>query len=393
MDTGRNGWGGDARPTNPNTCENLKEFISGGCAGTDGAKSTKVDQRSPRASWCNPVGAGIGELPRANPGGFSKLNKSPANLIAYVWVKPPGESDGSGEDGAVNRDQFCDPTYMPPKVDANGLYTGWDGVAQLTGAAAGAPAAGVWFGSQFVELVKNAYPVLPSLPAQAGTSCSVSVTSYGTGTGLAAFLTVTNNGSAPLNSWALTWSHVDYNARNTVDPGVPQSTEYTSSWGATLTENGSTTTARNMYWNGTIQPGGSTTVGFSAAVNPPGSMLWENYTCYGNVDNVNPPEGSGCSATYKINSRTPKGFTGQVDIKNTGSIVLTSWLATWDWSGDEHLIWIGGAGTGKNDTTVETISLPYTSLQPGSGHNVHLRSNLVGRDSRDVLADVLRERE
>jgi hypothetical protein len=96
-------------------------------------------------------------------------------------------------------------------------------------------------------------------------------------------------------------------------------------------------------------------------------MLWENYTCYGNVDNINPPEGSGCSATYKINSTTPTGFTGQVDIKNTGSIVLTSWLATWNWSGNEHLRWIGGAGTGKNDTTVEATSLPYTSLQPGQG--------------------------
>ena len=368
VDTGRNGWGGSARPTSPNDCSALGQFVSGGCKEKDGstAKGTRIDQRTPRAAWCNPVGAGIGELPTGNPM-FAKDHSWPANLIAFVWVKPPGESDGTGDASSAHPDPFCDPTNMPPKVDSNGLYTGWDGTTQLTGAMSGAPGAGEWFSDEFVQLVKNAYPVLPSLPAQAGTSCSVAVKSYGTGTGLAAFLTVTNTGSAPLNSWAVTWSHVDYGNRNNVLPGGRQSTSYNTSWGATLTENGSTTTARNMYWNGTLQPGASTTVGFDASVNPWGSLWWENYTCYGNVDNVNPPEGSGCSATYKINSTTPTGFTGQVDIKNTGSIVLTSWLATWNWSGNEFLRWIGGAGTGKNDTTVEAISLPYTSLQPGQG--------------------------
>jgi cellulose 1,4-beta-cellobiosidase len=36
-------------------------------------------------SWCNIKGAGIGFRPEVNP--------SP-NVDAYVWVKPPGDSDG-----------------------------------------------------------------------------------------------------------------------------------------------------------------------------------------------------------------------------------------------------------------------------------------------------------
>lgn len=370
IDTGRNGWGGSARPTSPSVCTSVSQFISGGCTDSTGAKvkGTRVDLRSPRAAWCNPTGTGLGELPTGFPSGVSKQNASPSNVIAFLWVKPPGESDGSGDSSVTGYDPYCDPNYVPPKVDSNGLYTGWDGVTQTTGAMAGAPAAGEWFSSQFVDLVKNAYPVLPSLPGQAGSSCSVSLTSYGTATGLADFLTVTNTGSAPLTSWAVTWSHVDRgNGNNSVLPGVPQTAIYNDSWGGLLSENGTTTTLRNMYWNGTIQPGASTTAGFNAEVNPWGSLLWEDYTCWANVDNVNPPEGSACSATYKINSTTSDGFTGQVDVKNTGSVTLTSWLVTWDWPGGEHVKWVGGAGTGKDDTTFEATSLPYTSLQPGDG--------------------------
>ena len=40
-----------------------------------------------RGNWCNPPGAGLGLRPTANTG--------VALLDAYLWVKTPGESDGS----------------------------------------------------------------------------------------------------------------------------------------------------------------------------------------------------------------------------------------------------------------------------------------------------------
>ncbi|HEU4327509.1 MAG TPA: glycoside hydrolase family 6 protein, partial [Roseiflexaceae bacterium] len=100
-----------------------------------------------KGNWCNQSGAGIGARPQVAPApGFD----------AWVWVKPPGESDGSssliptGPDnpGGKGFDRMCDPTYT-----GNTLNGG-----NLSGALPGAPVSGRWFQSQFVQLVENAYP-------------------------------------------------------------------------------------------------------------------------------------------------------------------------------------------------------------------------------------------
>ncbi|MDC0683841.1 glycoside hydrolase family 6 protein [Sorangium atrum] len=81
--------------------------------------------------WCNNKGAGMGQRPKANPGGAT-------NLDAYVWVKPPGDSDGVGQSGQPRYDSFCG----MPNADTR------------------APQAGQWFHDYFVECVKNANPPL-----------------------------------------------------------------------------------------------------------------------------------------------------------------------------------------------------------------------------------------
>ncbi|WP_175623717.1 MULTISPECIES: glycoside hydrolase family 6 protein [Paenibacillus] len=134
IDTSRNGWGGVNRPTSA-TGSNINAYVNSG----------RVDKRDHRGNWCNNSGAGIGEAPKAAPG--------PAHLDAYVWVKPPGESDGSSSEIPNNEgkgfDRMCDPTFITR-----------DGV--LTGALANAPVSGHWFHDQFVTLVKNSFPVLPA---------------------------------------------------------------------------------------------------------------------------------------------------------------------------------------------------------------------------------------
>jgi cellulose 1,4-beta-cellobiosidase len=80
-------------------------------------------------SWCNVQGAGIGERPVADPG---------SGLDAYFWIKPPGESDGTSDSSAPRFDPFCANQDATP----------------------GAPQAGTWFHSSFVNLVKNASPAL-----------------------------------------------------------------------------------------------------------------------------------------------------------------------------------------------------------------------------------------
>jgi cellulose 1,4-beta-cellobiosidase len=135
IDTSRNGWGGSARPTAASTATELNAFVN----------ASRVDRRNHRGNWCNQRGAGIGERPRANPApGFD----------AYVWIKPPGESDGSSKfipnDEGKGFDQMCDPAYGGNSLNGN----------NPTQALPDSPIAGQWFEAQFVELVRNAHPAL-----------------------------------------------------------------------------------------------------------------------------------------------------------------------------------------------------------------------------------------
>ncbi|WRZ09233.1 glycoside hydrolase family 6 protein [Streptomyces sp. NBC_00385] len=133
IDTARNGWGGSARPTGPGPLTSVDDYVNGG----------RVDRRIHAGNWCNQTGAGIGERPTAAP---------EAGIDAYVWAKPPGESDGNSapidNDEGKGFDRMCDPTYEGNGRNGN----------SMTGALPNSPLAGHWFSAQFQELVKNAYP-------------------------------------------------------------------------------------------------------------------------------------------------------------------------------------------------------------------------------------------
>ena len=137
IDTSRNGWGGSARPTGPSTSTDLNTYVN----------QSRIDRRPHRGGWCNQSGAGIGARPTASPA---------AGLDAFVWIKPPGESDGVSQAGVPDPtdpnkkfDPMCDP-------NAQSRYNS----AYPTNALPGAPHAGRWFPAQFRMLVQNAYPVL-----------------------------------------------------------------------------------------------------------------------------------------------------------------------------------------------------------------------------------------
>lgn len=136
IDTSRNGWGGSARPAGPGPTTDVDSYVDGG----------RVDRRIHAGNWCNQSGAGLGERPRAAP---------EPGIDAYVWVKPPGESDGSSEEIPNNDgkgfDRMCDPTY-----DGN-ARNGYN----PSGALPDAPISGAWFPAQFQQLMQNAYPPLP----------------------------------------------------------------------------------------------------------------------------------------------------------------------------------------------------------------------------------------
>lgn len=134
IDTSRNGWGGSDRPTAQSTSTSVDTFVD----------ESRVDRRYHRGNWCNQPG-GIGERPTVAP---------EPGIDAYVWVKPPGESDGVAEAGIIDPvdpakgfDRNCDPTF----TNSSGT---------LTGSIPGAPHAGRWFTEGFQILLNNAYPAL-----------------------------------------------------------------------------------------------------------------------------------------------------------------------------------------------------------------------------------------
>ncbi|WTD59081.1 glycoside hydrolase family 6 protein [Streptosporangium sp. NBC_01639] len=135
IDTSRNGWGGTARPSAPSTSTDMNTFVD----------NSRVDRRIHAGNWCNQSGAGLGERPQASPA---------TGLDAYVWIKPPGESDGASKlipnDEGKGFDRMCDPTYTGNERNGN----------SLTGALPDSPLAGQWFSAQFRQLLQNAYPAL-----------------------------------------------------------------------------------------------------------------------------------------------------------------------------------------------------------------------------------------
>ncbi|MBG0851192.1 glycoside hydrolase family 6 protein [Streptomyces spinoverrucosus] len=135
IDTSRNGWGGSARPAGPGATTTVDTYVDGG----------RYDRRIHIGNWCNQSGAGLGERPQAAPA---------AGIDAYVWMKPPGESDGASReipnDEGKGFDRMCDPTYTGNPRNGN----------NMSGALPDAPLSGHWFSAQFRQLMANAYPPL-----------------------------------------------------------------------------------------------------------------------------------------------------------------------------------------------------------------------------------------
>jgi cellulose 1,4-beta-cellobiosidase len=133
IDTSRNGWGGPDRPTAASTSTDPVTFVD----------ESRIDQRYNKGNWCNQAGAGLGERPQSSP---------EAGIDAYVWIKPPGESDGASEpidnDEGKGFDEMCDPAYEGNIRNGN----------NPSGARGEMPLSGHWSSEQFAELLANAYP-------------------------------------------------------------------------------------------------------------------------------------------------------------------------------------------------------------------------------------------
>jgi cellulose 1,4-beta-cellobiosidase len=147
LDTSRNGWGGcgggpyalqTCRPTATSTdTSTLDNYVN----------KSRIDRRPAKGNWCNQNGAGLGKLPLSAPS---------APYQAYLWIKPPAESDGSsslipiGPENPDGKgfDGMCDPNYMGNSLNQN----------KNSNALPNAPVSGRWFQAQWDQLVANKFP-------------------------------------------------------------------------------------------------------------------------------------------------------------------------------------------------------------------------------------------
>jgi len=149
IDTSRDGWGSPLRPTAASTSTVLDTFV----------QDSLIDLRDDMGQWCNQTNAGLGVPPTATP---------TPGILAYVWIKPPGEADGNypgsvyagTNDGALDGvastvgDPNCNPTHT------NALAN-----SQATNAMANSPSAGTFWPAEFTMYVQNAFPPIPATTA------------------------------------------------------------------------------------------------------------------------------------------------------------------------------------------------------------------------------------
>jgi cellulase/cellobiase CelA1 len=94
----------------------------------------------------------------------------------------------------------------------------------------------------------------PTTPPPTGSACAVRYAPTNPwNTGYTAEVTVTNTGATPVTGWTLAYP-------------LPAGQQITGSWNATVTQNGSTVTARNLSYNATISPGASVTFGHQVSM-------------------------------------------------------------------------------------------------------------------------------
>ncbi|MCG5216408.1 cellulase family glycosylhydrolase [Streptosporangium soli] len=89
-----------------------------------------------------------------------------------------------------------------------------------------------------------------STPPPTG-ACRVAYTMNTWNTGFTGNVTITNTGSSTVNGWRLVFT-------------LPSGQTITNGWGASYSPASAQVTATNAAWNGTLAPGGSTTIGFQA---------------------------------------------------------------------------------------------------------------------------------
>ncbi|MEW9699760.1 glycoside hydrolase family 6 protein [Paenibacillus sp. SI8] len=316
IDTSRNGWGGPNRPT-----------AASGSTINDYVNSGKIDLRAHRGLWCNNSDAGMGMPPQATPAGYPN-----SHLDAFVWVKPPGDSDGSSSqipnDEGKGFDRMCDPTY----TTSSGV---------LTGALPNAPVSGHWFHNQFVMLVQNAYPVIP--PTNGGNT-QVPAAPAG--------LTATAGNAQVALSWSASSGAASYTVKRAATTGGPYTNVATGVTATSYADTGLTNGTTYYYVVSAVNSAGASANSAQVSATPVGTITPSSLVVQYKVNNANP---------------TDNQINAQLNIKNTGTaaVNLSTLKLRYYFTKDSNAslnYWCDWAQVGSSNVsgTFVTLSTPKT---------------------------------
>ncbi|MFC5908792.1 glycoside hydrolase family 6 protein [Streptacidiphilus monticola] len=433
IDTSRNGWGGSARPTALNSSPtNVNDYVA----------ANKVDQRPFRGDWCNVNGAGIGYRPTALPYGSSDP------VIAYVWVKPPGESDGDYPTATH--------THGDPHCDPNGTQSDGNGGTYPTDAIPGYDVpAGQWFAAQFQQLVNNAYPALgtstgggdttpPSVPTglkvtgTTSSSVSLSWTASTDNVGVTAYnvyrgstkvgtvtsgTTFTDTGLSASTAYSYTVTAQDAAGNVSAASAAVSATTASSTGGGDttppstptgLTVTGTTSSSVSLSWTastdnvgvtaynvyrgstkvGTVTSGTTfTDTGLSASTAYSYTVTAQDAA--GNVSAASAAVtattkaatgGAACTATYTISSDWGAGFNANVTVANTGSTAISSWKVTWTFGGNQAISNMWNASYTQSGASVSAVNMNYNgSIAAGANTSFGFGASYSGSNSAPTL--------
>jgi endoglucanase len=171
--------------------------------------------------WCDPSGRALGQTPTANTGD--------AAVDAYLWVKPPGESDGCADaagtfDPALAYALITNGGPPPPPTSSSPTTTPPTSSSPTSTA--------------------STTPTTTASTSSAGSAgCHVVYANQSEWAGgFTANLSITDTGTRALSSWTLGFSY-----------GGDQ--KITSAWNATYSQSGKNVTVTNLSYNGAIGAG------------------------------------------------------------------------------------------------------------------------------------------
>jgi len=235
------------------------------------------------------------------------------------------------------------------------------------------------------------------------------------GSGFQGTVTVTA-GSAAITSWTVGWTW-------------PGSQSITNSWNATVTSNGSSVTAKNIGYNGSLGAGASTTFGVQAN----GSSVTPVPSCAANGATPTPtptvaptrtptptatptpattvtptgtptptamptptptptvaPTGGGsaaCSASLHVDNQWGNGFTATVTINNTGTAATRTWRVTWTWPGNQAITSSWNVTLTSSGAAVTAANLSYNgAIAAGGSGSFGFQATYSGTNSAPTLS-------